>query len=92
MDDRQFLDSHPWVAEAREAARAAAEVVEVSGYQSQAARDAEEHGYGGKSYWDYLDKACVESRDHYLRRGDPTRANEMMIRSLSEALQGNDGD
>lgn len=61
-------------------------------YQSQAARDAQEHNYGGESYWEYLDRAAAESHVHYMRRGDPERAELMLTRSLSEALRGNDGD
>ena len=61
-------------------------------YQSQAARDAQAHGYGGESYWAYLDKACAESADHWRSRGDEDRAAAMMTRSLGEALAGNDGD
>lgn len=60
-------------------------------YKSQSARDAQEHNYGGERYWAYLDKAAQESHDHYMRKGNPERAEEMMTRSLSEALRGNDG-
>jgi hypothetical protein len=61
-------------------------------YQSQAAQDAQRINYGGESYWEYLDRAAAESHAHYMRRGDPERAELMMARSLSEALRGNDGD
>lgn len=61
-------------------------------YRSQAARDAQARGYGGESYWAYLDRTCQESHDHWIRRGDPERASHMLTRSLGEALQGNDGD
>jgi hypothetical protein len=61
-------------------------------YESQAARDAEERGYGDESYWDYLDRASAESAAHWRSKGDDERANHMMTRSLSEALRGNDGD
>ena len=61
-------------------------------YQSQAARDAQERSYGGEGYWAYLDRAALESAAYYARRGDNDRAAAMLTRSLSEALQGNDGD
>jgi hypothetical protein len=61
-------------------------------YEVQAARDAQRTNYGGESYWDYLEQAGRESHDYWLRRGDATRAEEMLTRSLSEALRGNDGD
>lgn len=60
-------------------------------YAAQSAQDAQAFHYGGRSYWDYLEKASKESRDYYLRKGDPERAELMMTRSLSEALRGNDG-
>ena len=47
-------------------------------YKSQAARDAQAADYGDKSYWDYLEQASIE--------------HDEMDRSLSEALQGNDGN
>jgi hypothetical protein len=61
-------------------------------YQSQAARDAQASGYGGQSYWDYLDRAAREHADYFARNGDPVKAAEMLTRSLSEALRGNDGE
>lgn len=60
-------------------------------YSSQAARDAQAGNYGGESYWRYLDRACQESYEHWMRKGDPEQANHMLTRSLSEALRGNDG-
>jgi hypothetical protein len=61
-------------------------------YQSQAARDAQRTNYGGESYWDYLDRAALQSAAHWARKGDNDRAAAMLTRSLSEALMGNDGD
>lgn len=61
-------------------------------YKSQAARDAQAMGYGGESYWAYLDRAASESCDYYLRHDDPVMAAAMLTRTLSEALRGNDGD
>lgn len=56
-------------------------------YEAQSARDAQRTGYGGESYWGYLDRAAKESRDHWLSKGDAERANHMMTRTLSEALR-----
>ena len=61
-------------------------------YESRSAQDARDRGYGTESYWSYLDRAARESRDHYLRLGDPERAELMMSRTLVEALRGNDGE
>lgn len=61
-------------------------------YESQAARDAAASGYGGESYWLYLDQAAEASRNYYLRHGDEAMAERVMARSLSEALHGNEGD
>ena len=60
-------------------------------YQSQSARDAQASGYGGESYWAYLDDAALRTRDYYLRHDDPEMAAKMLTQSLGEALQGNDG-
>lgn len=60
-------------------------------FQSQSARDAEEMNYGKESYWQYLDQHAFELRDYFLRKGDPVQAKEMMTRSLSDSLKGNDG-
>jgi hypothetical protein len=56
-----------------------------SPYKSQAARDAQASNYGGKSYWDYLDAAEVElsSKVGY---------EDVLTRSLSDALRGNEGE
>jgi len=61
-------------------------------FTSQAARDAAAMGYGGESYWNYLDGAAQESHDLYMARGDEAKAELMLTRSLGEALAGNDGD
>ncbi len=61
-------------------------------YRSAAAQEAQEHNYGGESYWAYLDEAAQRSHDYYMRHGNPERAEIMLTRSLGEALQGNDGD
>src|SRR5205085_11304680 len=58
-------------------------------YTVQSARDAQRIGYGGKSYWAYLEKAAYETRDYYLRHEQPGLAEEMLTRSLGEALRGN---
>ena len=63
-----------------------------SGYESQAARDAERAGYGSESYWVYLDEAARRHRDYFLARGDTATAEAMMTRTLGESLAGNDGD
>ena len=47
-------------------------------YKSQSARDAQAANYGNRSYWDYLEKKAIEYDE--------------LDRSLSEALQGNDGN
>jgi hypothetical protein len=61
-------------------------------YQSQAARDAQARGYGGESYWAYLDEAAARKRDYYLRCGDKELADAVFTRTLAEALRGNDGE
>jgi hypothetical protein len=61
-------------------------------YTAQSALDAQRIGYGGERYWDYLESAAYETRDYYLRHGDPEQAELMLTRSLSESLRGNDGD
>lgn len=60
-------------------------------FQAQSARDAQRTGYGGPTYWEYLERHAHELRDYYLRHDDPERAEEMMTRSLSQSLMGNDG-
>lgn len=62
-----------------------------TGYKSQAARDAAEGGYGSKSYWDYLESHAIELHDKFMLRGDTKTAQEMMTRTLGEALMGNNG-
>lgn len=61
-------------------------------YKSRSARDAAATGYGGKSYWDYLDEHAQELHDKFIADGDPVRAAKMMTRSLSESLMGNEGE
>ena len=63
-----------------------------SGYKSRAAQDAATSGYGGPDYAAYLDQAAQEHYDYFMAKGDEERANEMMTRTLAEALRGNDGD
>jgi hypothetical protein len=61
-------------------------------YESRAAADAQRAGYGGRSYWDYLEAHAKELRDKFLARGDRASAERMMSRTLSESLAGNNGD
>jgi hypothetical protein len=61
-------------------------------YRSQSARDAQARGYGTESYWASLDRTAMRYHDLYVARGDTERAAHMLTRSLSEALQGNNGD
>jgi len=63
----------------------------TSEYASQAARDACAQGYGDRAYWEYLDASALRSSDYWTRRGDACTARAMLIRSLSDALRGNDG-
>ena len=63
-----------------------------SGYKSRAAQDAATSGYGGPDYAAYLDRHSQEMHDYFMAKGDEERANEMMTRTLAEALRGNDGD
>jgi hypothetical protein len=60
-------------------------------YKSQAARDAQDAGYGDERHWTYLDSAAAEQSDYWRRQGDEGKAAEMLTRSLSEALRGNEG-
>lgn len=60
-------------------------------YESQSARDAQRTNYGGESYWQYLDDHARELRDKFAARDEPELAEQMMTRSLSESLMGNDG-
>jgi hypothetical protein len=61
-------------------------------YKSQAARDAQENGYGNKSYWDYLDKHALELHAKFLAQGDTAKAQSMLTRRLWQGLAGNDGE
>lgn len=56
-----------------------------------AAQDAQSSGYGDKSYWDYLDASAQKMHDHFAAQGLVEMAEEMLTRSLSAALAGNDG-
>lgn len=60
-------------------------------YKAQSAIDAREAGYGGKSYWDYLERHAEELHAYYTAKGDESTARQMFTRSLSESLQGNEG-
>lgn len=64
----------------------------MADYKARTAQDAAEWGYGTERYWRYLDESAQEKYDYYMAEGDPERANEMMVRTLTEALRGNDGD
>lgn len=44
-----------------------------------------------RAYWDSLDKSAQESHAYFVAKGDEKKANEMLTRSLSQALAGNDG-
>lgn len=61
-------------------------------YKSQAARDAQRIGYGDNNYWLYLDNSAKEKSEYFQSIGDEKQAKKMFTRSLSEALQGNDGE
>ena len=60
-------------------------------YAARSARDAQAQGYADRAYWEYLEQSAHETRDYYLRRGDAVLAEEMLTRTLAEALRGNDG-
>lgn len=60
-------------------------------YKSQAAKDAQKNNYGDKVYWDYLESSAIQNSKYFKKRGEKELAERMMTRSLSEALQGNDG-
>lgn len=60
--------------------------------RSQSARDAQRIGYGLPSYWLYLDVSAQEKHDYFAARGDQAMADEMLDRTISQALVGNDGD
>lgn len=61
-------------------------------YISKAANDAKNGNYGDENYWDYLENHALELSERFSNEGNTTRANEMLKRSLSEALLGNDGE
>lgn len=61
-------------------------------YRSQAARDAQAMNYGNESYWLHLEQHAFELRGRFLAEQNWSMADEMLNRSLSEALRGNDGD
>lgn len=69
-----------------------AAIKEDAEYKSQAARDAKAGGYGNKTYWDYLDQHAQELHDKFMKKGDEKTAKEMLTRSLSDALKGNEGN
>jgi hypothetical protein len=61
-------------------------------YKSRAARDARDANYGDPSYWEYLDAHAERLRNHY--RAHPEAGidpDDMMRRTLTDALAGNDG-
>jgi len=60
-------------------------------FEVVSARQAREGNYGSPSYWQYLDASARESYDYFMTKGDPEKAKEMLTRSLSDALRGNDG-
>lgn len=64
---------------------------DITPYNSQAARDAQQAGYDD-GYCEYLEWAAHDHHALYTRLGDPAKASEMLTRTLSEALMGNDGD
>jgi len=61
-------------------------------YRSQTARDAQRMNYGDSNYWQYLDDSAKEHNEYYKKLGDNKRAKKMLTQSLSEALQGNNGN
>lgn len=65
-------------------------------FMSQSARDAQRALINGvtidESYLDYLEETAQRYHDYYTERGDMETADEMLTRTLSEALMGNDGD
>lgn len=61
-------------------------------YKSQAAKDAQESGYGDADYWDYLDESAQEKSDRFVKKGDNKTAREMLSRSLGDALAGSEGE
>jgi len=64
----------------------------LTSYTAQSARDAQRQGYGDSKYWDYLERNAIEHRDYFAAKGDEATAAQMMTRSLSDSLMGNDGN
>ena len=62
----------------------------MKAYTSVAAQDAQKAGLS-ESYCQYLDESAAEHQAYYLRQGNENMANQMLTRSLGEALRGNDG-
>lgn len=60
-------------------------------YTAQSAREAQRIGYGSPSYWDGLEEDAFRLRAYYLAKGDPVTADQMLTRSLSDALFGDEG-
>jgi hypothetical protein len=59
--------------------------VDLSGfYKAKSAQEAQQTDYGSRSYWDYLEAHAKE----LFAKGH----KNAFTRSLSEALQGNDGE
>lgn len=61
-------------------------------YKAQAARDARDQNYGDETYWDSLEEHARSLHAYYLLAGDEKKADEMLTRSLSDALRGNEGN
>jgi hypothetical protein len=61
----------------------------VTGYKSQAARDAQAFGFGDESYWECLDESAQRHHDYDVAHGEPD--SDAFTRTLSDALRGNDG-
>lgn len=66
--------------------------MQATDYAARSARDAQDSGYGGPDYWQYLEDHAHELHAYFLARGDDDRAREVMTRTLSDALAGNEGD
>jgi hypothetical protein len=54
--------------------------------------DAEKYNYGSPSYWESLDKSAISMAAYFTKKSDYETANNIMTRSLSEALTGNNGN
>lgn len=61
-------------------------------YKSQAAKDAQKMSYGDVTYWEYLDNSAQSHYEYFMKRGNEEKAKEMFSRSLTKALEGNDGE